>query len=195
MVLSLLVATSGLAFALETSGNAEMDVTILPAGGDKRPVEEQSTSTLAGDHNVRPGPVRAGTVTARIVFVDRQDSTSSGGSRSAVTTIVVSDDRGTAMGWEVLVSAQATQPAWRPVLVRNQPDTISRVSPVGKGRGAPDVNLANGQSLGPLAEPARVLQAWPGSGDGLFVQQLAITYPALLAGATGTLYIHLPFAP
>ena len=99
------------------------------------------------------------------------------------------------MGWEVLVSAQATQPAWRPMLVSNRPDTISRVAPVGKARGVPDVNLVKGQSLGPLVEPACILQAWLGSGDGLFVQQLAITYPPLPAGAMGTVYIHLPFAP
>ena len=81
------------------------------------------------------------------------------------------------------------------LLVSNRPDTISRVAPVGKARGVPDVNLVKGQSLGPLVEPACILQAWPGSGDDLFVQQLAITYPPLPAGAMGTVYIHLPFAP
>lgn len=171
-----------------------MDVTILPAGGGKLPGEEHAPNTIAG-HDRPAKSMLPDTVTARILVANLAQAPLSGGWGSSVATIVVSDDRGTAMGWEVLVSAEATQPAWRPVLVSNRPDTISWIAPIANAGRVPEMGLVNGHSLGPLKKPACILQAWPGGGHSLFVQQLAITYRDLPVGAVGTVLIHLPFAP
>ena len=206
VALLLLGSTIGVVLGQEAAG--EISVTVRPAGtvvtspdsaqGVAATVTPLATGTASspapGGVGEAPATTPAslpGTVTAHIELHDGDPSVPT----TLPTLLVVRDDRGTASGWTVALSASnGSDPV--PVLLANEPGTIVRILPAGS------IPVRNGEvvvggTLGVLAEPVRVLHAPSTGGAGLYTQQLVIWYPGLPgAGAPAPLFIiQLPCAP
>ena len=114
-----------------------------------------------------------------------------------VMIIVVRDDRGTAAGRDIASYYEAaTDPERTSALIENRDASIRRVLPE-DGRLSDQINhLRAGRTLGLLDPMVPLLHASPGSGTGVFLQQVIVVAPPFAGDAEpGTIIVHLPFAP
>jgi hypothetical protein len=209
VALLLLGSTIGIAPGQEATG--EISVSVRPAGtietdpapaagavGDTPNPSAGTTSPHATDGPAQGGEGEAtaptglpGTVTAHLELHSGDASTPG----DLPTLLVVSDDRGTAAGWTVLLASPGEDDqAGIPALVANHPGTIVRILPVGP---VPVRNgdVLVGRTLDALATPAHVLHAPVSGGAGVYTQQLVIHYPGTPTDPARLFIIQLPSAP
>ena len=188
-VAALLLASIGAAQAQDdASDDTEISIVVRPSSATPVvPVTPGVTPTQASGI--------PGTVSAQFVLVRNDDVTSRAG--DAVVFIVIRDDRGTALGWDITFTASpASGAVWTPELLENKQVTIRRVLPE-DGRLSDQVQgISSGRILGPFANPDSLLHAERGSGSGLFLQELRVNVSGLgSASLLGTVFVQIPFAP
>lgn len=189
--LFLVMATTvfGYAQAQESADDGTMSVTIVPSG---------VVSTQVGD----PGSVATGTAPVRrpgtvTAFVSAAERTKYEGidDQTGLTLIVV-DDRGTAAGWAVVIGIDVDDvQGWVPDIAENRNETIRRLLPAGRTLDGPIDGVDGQRTLGPMGPPVPVLGARPGSGNGVYLQQLALIIPGTSGAVPQVFYVVLPFAP
>jgi hypothetical protein len=194
-IAALLLASVGAAQAQdEASDETEISIVVRPSSAT--PVVPV-TPVIPVTPGVTPTPEPGipGTVSARIVLFRNDDATNGDG--DAIVAIVIRDDRGTALGWDITFrSSRVGGAVWSPELLGNQQVTIRRVLPE-DGRLSDQVQgISSGHILGSFANPTPLLHAERGSGSGLFLQDLHIDFPGLgSAILLGTLFVQIPVAP
>ena len=191
-IAALLLASVGAAQAQDDASD-DIEISIVVRPSSATPVVP--VTPVAPGVTPTPAPGIPGTVSAQLVLFRNDDATKDDG--DAIVFIVIRDDRGTALGWDIaLTSLPVGGAAWTPELLDNKQVTIRRILP-GDGRISDQVQgISTGRTLGAFANPLPLLHAVPGSGSGLFLQELRIIFPEL--GATsllGTLFVQIPFAP
>jgi len=191
-IAALMLASVGAAQARDDASD-DIEISIVVRPSSATPVVP--VTPVAPGVTPTPAPGIPGTVSAQIVLLRNDDATSGNG--DAIVFIVIRDDRGTALGWDIaLTSLPVGTALWTPELLDNKQVAIRRVLPE-DGRLSDQVQgIATGSTLGPFANPIPLLHAAQGSGSGLFLQELRIVFPEL--GSTsllGTALVQIPFAP
>lgn len=177
-----------------TTDTGTMSVSVVPPAGELVIITDSSDPwTPSGESYglVATTPQPPATVSAAIRLPDGVDLEP--GSDTVSTFITVRDERGTGAGWGVILTASDEASAWDPVLEENAPSTITRLSPVAESATGQDAVSAGG-TVSSLRDPMVVLQAEPGSGAGVYVQTLTISWPESGDGP-GLVAVQLPSAP
>lgn len=206
-MLLLLVVSTGMVMAQGSSDTGDMSVTVLPAGspapapgeppaapGPPLTTDDPGPSGVS-DAPGMPGEASAGlgTVSAWVVYHEPVSGFPDQG--ETPTLLIVRDDRGTARGWAVTMSASGPDgTAWMPFLIENAPGTLLRILPAGS---LPilDGEVEVGRTLGPLEGAVRILEARPGGGAGLFRQVLGVIYPDADVNQIRIIFVHISSGP
>jgi hypothetical protein len=81
-------------------------------------------------------------------------------------------------------------------LIENCDPTIRRILPDDGRRSDQTNQIRSGRTLGLFIPPVLLLHASPGSGSGVFMQQVIVAVPAPNAHpGLGTMFVESPFAP
>ncbi len=194
LVLAMVMLLPGLpvSHAQETTGETDISIVVHPS--DVTPVAPGGSSpgTSGASSSTKRLP---GTTSAR--FVQLRENALTERDDDAVMVIMIRDDRGRASGWEVAVNYAPPPAADEPLaLVEGQNATIRRLLPE-DGRLSDQIDqIGCGRTLGPLSPPVPLLHAPPGSGSGVFVQQIVVKLPEFdPSGEAGVIVVHIPFAP
>ena len=196
MLLLLMLALSlpgiGLAAAQEATESQKqlpIEIRVLPPKADPMPLQ----STPSDEKPPSPVPPMSlpGTVSAVLVNA----ATQPGGDRwESMLTLVVTDDRGYAAGWHVLLAAETTSPnAETMALGRYRYRTEVLAGQMTAGIAGPHGNrLAVGQ---PLSASPMVMVAAPGAGHGTYALRMGLTASREYVPGPTTFVLTLPSAP
>lgn len=171
-----------------------MSVSVLPPDGSLNITNQtQANAPIEGVQvwAMAPAPQQPATVSAAIRLPVGLDVVP--GSDTVPTFITVQDERGTGAGWDVVLTATDEANGWDPVLQENAPSTVTRVLPEAAPPAGHDA-VSVGGTTSTLRQSVGVLRAEEGSGAGVYVQTLAITWPDP-EGAPGLVSVQLPAAP
>ncbi len=198
VTIAMVISTAGLVMAQGGTDEGEISVIVHPAESAVTPeidLPQAGSATLAsreGASATQPSSmIIAGTLTGFVVLP---------GSASfdvpVTTTLHVRDDRGTSVGWSVVLSSTSRGAGTGSSnLIANPRESVIRILP----RHVPDqragTTVTTGGMLGSLGNSLVVLQASPGSGSGVHTQNLTIEFPAVEDGDMSTLVVQLTSAP
>ena len=171
-----------------------VSVSVLPTGGalvittdPSNPLPQSEEVSRLSSNTPQP----PSTVSAAIRLPEGRDLLP--GTTTVPTFVTVADDRGTGAGWDVVLTATGEESAWTPVFQSNTPSTVSRLLPSAGPLAAHDA-VSVGDAVSSLQQPTTVLHAEQGSGAGVYVQSLTISWPESSDGP-GLVAIQLPSAP
>ena len=191
---SLLLPFRPVGAAEEAAGETEIAIVVYPSGTSPN---GSDTSPHGSAASVETEPVagQPGTLSARFVQLRSNELTER--ADDAVLVIVIRDDRGSALGWEIVGGYQLPgRSNAAPELLEDRTDTIRRILPDDGGHSNQTGGIGCGQVTGPFQPAIPLLKAPAGGGSGLFAQQLVVVLPVVdPTSEPGTLLIQMPFAP